>query len=536
MAHEFDAVTLEILWKRLISAVDEASAALVRTAFSTVVRESYDFSCVVTDERGRLLAQAQQSIPSFIGTLPRTVRWFLHEFPPDTLEPGDILISNDPWNGTGHLPDINLAKPIFLQGRLVGFAASTAHAPDIGGRTGSHDLRDIFEEGLQIPPMKLMEAGRIDESLMAILRKNVRGPDEVIGDLWAQITGLDVVEQRVLSLMGEYELASLGDLADEIQDRSEQAMRAAIAHVPHGTYRYAFNSDGILGKPVHIEMSMTFDGKDCVIDFEGTSPQVDGAALNCVYAYTYAYTSYGVKAALAPDLPNNDGVWRPIIINVPEGSVLNHRYPTAGGSRSMLGHYLPMGVLQCLAQIIPEKVMAAPGSPVWSMYVAGTEKSQNINANRYFFNGGFGANSKGDGINVLSWPSNISVVACEYMERLVPMRVVHKRLRETDAGAGTFRGGLSQEILFEIRGEGAIDFKFNADRAKTPAQGIAGGADGAVGEIRINGGEPVDTKEPQRLVPGDRLWVRLPSGGGFGDPSGRPAELKERDRDEGYVG
>ena len=246
MAGCFDAVTLEILWKRLIAAVDEASVALVRVAFSSVVRESSDFACVITDTHGRLLAQATASIPSFIGTLPRTVRHFIERFDIARMKPGDVFVCNDPWYGTGHLSDVNLTMPIFHKGTVVGFAASTAHAPDIGGRTGSMEMRDVFEEGFQIPALKLMDAGRIDATLIALLRANVRAPDEVVGDLYAQITGLEVIEQRVLTLMEEHGLVELSGLVAEIHDRSEAAMRAAIAEIPAGTYRFTVTPDGLI--------------------------------------------------------------------------------------------------------------------------------------------------------------------------------------------------------------------------------------------------------------------------------------------------
>ena len=513
----FDPVTLEVLWSRLVSAVDEASAALIRAAFSTVVRESHDFACVITDASGRLLAQAQRSIPAFIGTLPRTVGWLLERhFPAATLAPGDVLICNDPWYGTGHLPDINLVKPVFLDGVLVGFAAATAHAPDIGGRTGSHDLRDIYEEGLQIPPLRLLRAGRVDETLVAMLRANVRAPEAVIGDLWAQLAALDVIETRLLALMREYGLGEIGGLAADVHARSEAAMRAAIATVPQGTYRHAFDTDGMLGHKVHIEMAMTFDGHDCVIDFAGTSPQLDGAALNCAYVYTYAYTSYGVKLALLPQVRNNDGVWRPIIIRAPEGSVLNHRFPASGASRAMLGQYLPAGVLQCLAQAIPERVMACPGSPVWSLYQSGVDGQGRIYANRYFLNGGFGANAAMDGANVLSWPSNISNVPIEMMEHLAPYRILGKRLREDAGGAGKHRGGAGQSLELEVLGDVPLEFRFNAERIATPAPGVAGGGAGLPGEILVNGERVADTKQPRTLRPGDRLELRTPAGGGYG--------------------
>ena len=424
-----------------MSAVDEASVALVRAAFSTIVRELHDYACVITDTRGELLAQAQNSIPAFIGTLPRTVQWLSTHFPPAALSPGDVLISNDPWFGTGHLPDVNLVKPLFHRGALVGYAAATAHAPDIGGRTGSHDLRDVYEEGVQIPPLKLLRQGVVDETLVAMLRANVRGADAVIGDLWAQLGALDVIEARVATVIEEYRLDGLDRLSREIQQRTEAAMRRAIAEVPHGTYRHAFDTDGMLGHKVHIEMAMTFDGHDCLIDFEGSSPQINGAALNCAYTYTYAYTSYGVKLVLLPNVRNNEGVWRPIKVKAPLGSVLNHKFPTSGASRSMLGQYLPAGVMQCLAHAVPGKVMGCPGSPVWSLYQSGVDKNGRTYANRYFLNGGFGANARLDGANVLSWPSNISNVPIEMVEHDAPYRIRVKRLRVGSGGAARTAAG-----------------------------------------------------------------------------------------------
>lgn len=531
----FDAITLEILWQRLVSAVDEASAALVRAAFSTIVSESHDFACVITDSRGELLAQAQHSIPAFIGTLPRTVQWLLTHFPPDQLAPGDVLISNDPWYGTGHLSDISVVKPLFCGGAVVGYAASTAHAPDIGGRSGSHDLRDVYEEGVQIPPLMLMRKGVVDDTLVAMLRANVRASDAVIGDLWAQLGSLDVIEARVAAVMKEYRLEELDALSSEIQRRTEAAMRRAIAEVPHGTYRHAFDTDGILGHKVHIEMAMTFNGHDCLIDFAGSSPQVNGMALNCVYPYTYAYTSYAVKLALLPNVRNNEGVWRPIKVEAPLGSVLNHTFPTSGASRSMLGQYLPAGVMQCLAQAVPGKVMGSAGSPVWSFYQSGVDKSGRTYANRYFLNGGFGANARMDGANVLSWPSNISNVPIEMIEHDAPYRIHAKRLRTGTGGRGTHRGGSGQEFELEVLGSEPLQFRFNAERISTPTDGVAGGECGATGEISINGHAVADTKSAYTLQPGDRLRMATPGGGGYGDPCKRPTALTERDRAEGYV-
>ena len=258
---EFDPIELELLWRRLISMVDEAAAAMVRTSFSTLVRESYDFSCVITDAAGQSLVQASESIPSFIGTLPETVKHFLRFFPPDQLAPGDVLITNDIWLGTGHLPDITLAKPIFKDGKLVAFSATTAHAPDIGGKIRSPEPREVFEEGLQIPPMKMIAAGKTDETLVTIIRKNVRTPDQTMGDLWAQVVALDLMEDRLRVLMEGYGLPDLTDLAREIQGRCETAMRAAIRELPDGTYSSELKTDGLMDTPITLEDGAHHQGR-----------------------------------------------------------------------------------------------------------------------------------------------------------------------------------------------------------------------------------------------------------------------------------
>ena len=367
---EFDPIELELLWRRLISMVDEAAAAMVRTSFSTLVRESYDFSCVITDAAGQSLVQASESIPSFIGTLPETVKHFLRFFPPDQLAPGDVLITNDIWLGTGHLPDITLAKPIFRDGKLVAFSATTAHAPDIGGKIRSPEPREVFEEGLQIPPMKMIAAGKTDETLVTIIRKNVRTPDQTMGDLWAQVVALDLMEDRLRVLMEGYGLPDLTDLAREIQGRCETAMRAAIRELPDGTYHSELKTDGLMDTPITLRMALTIKGDEIMMDFAGTDRQVD-RAINCALCYTNAMAMYGVKVCTSPNLPNNEGAWRPITLKAPPGCIVNPQFPAPGGSRMLIGHYVPMLVFGCLGQIVPERVMAACGSPMWGMNQSG---------------------------------------------------------------------------------------------------------------------------------------------------------------------
>lgn len=529
----FDAVELELLWRRLISLVDEAAAALVHTSFSTLVRESYDFSCIVTDAAGESLVQATESIPSFIGTLPATVKHFLRFFPPEQLSPGDVLITNDLWLGTGHLPDITVAKPIFRDGKLVAFSASTAHAPDIGGKIRSPEPREVFEEGLQIPPMKLLRAGQPDETLVGLIRKNVRTPDETMGDLWAQVVALDLMEDRLLHLMGQANLADLRGLSQEIHARCETAMRTAIAALPNGTYHSSLQTDGLMDTPITLRMALTIAGDTIAVDYGGTDPQVD-RAINCALCYTYAMSMYGVKVCVSPDLPNNEGAWRPISVAAPEGCIVNPVFPCAGGSRMLIGHYLPMLVFGCLGQILPERVMAACGSPMWGMNQSGLRPNGKPYANMFFYNGGMGGNIRGDGLSCLSWPSNVSSTPIEISEHIAPLRFHHKRLRPDSGGAGRHRGGLGQDLLLESRSDTPIAVSFLAERTRFPAFGIEGGQPGAPGELRING-KPVDPKRQYVLQRGDTVQLSTPGGGGHGDPAKRNAVQLEADLNAGYV-
>ncbi|MCC6534242.1 MAG: hydantoinase B/oxoprolinase family protein [Burkholderiales bacterium] len=533
-SERFDPVILEVLWTRLISIVDEAAAALVRTSFSTVVRESNDFACVLTDARGYSLVQATDSIPSFIGTVPRTIREFLAEYPADTLCPGDIIATNDIWLGTGHLPDVTVAKPIFLDTTLVGFAGSVAHAPDIGGRIRSADSREVFEEGLQIPPLKVVRGGVLDDTFLRILKKNVRVPDQVVGDLFAQFGALDLMERQVLALMHEHGLATLTELAQEIQGRSEQAMRAAIAAVPDGKYAQEVVTDGF-DQPIRLKLELNVCGDEIAIDFTGTDPQV-ARAINVAMCYTYAYTAYGVKAALCPEVPNNEGALRPIRIVAPAGCILNSRPPAAGGARAVVGHFLPMMVLLALSRALPERVVAGVGSPLWCVNYAGTRADGKSLAGMFFMNGGYGASARRDGYSVLSWPSNISSTPVEMVEQLAPLKFVHRRLRTGTGGSGRHRGGNGQEILIESRAAGPLVVSFLAERTRpeAAAPGIAGGEAGAPGAVLINGA-PVDPKRQHLVEPGDRIELRTPGGGGFGPAVERPAGAIADDTLDGYV-
>ena len=528
----FNPITLEVLWTRLISAVDEAAAALVRTSFSTVVRDSHDFSCVITDATGRSLVQATDSIPSFIATLPATIKHFLDVYPAEKLEPGDVIITNDIWMGTGHLPDISVGKPIIYSGKLVGFAGSTAHAPDIGGKIRSPEPREVFEEGFQIPIMKLMRAGEPDQTFFRLLRQNVRAPDEVVGDLYAQLTALDLMERRVSEVMDQYHIDYLASLATEIQDRSERAMRAAIRDLPDGIYTNELPTDG-LDVPVNLKVEITIDGDEVRADYTGSSPQV-GKAINCAMCYTYAMTAYAVKCAAAPDLPNNEGSVAPISAYAPERTIVNPLFPASGGSRALIGHFLPALIFGALANVVPDRIMAGTGSPLWCVNLAGVKPDGKPFANLFFFNGGMGATHRSDGQNCMSWPSNISSTPTEVIEQLSPMRIHRRGFRPGSGGMGRYRGGLGQEVEIEFKNETPAALAMLAERTKHAAPGIAGGEEGSLGKLEING-VAVDPKAQHIVKKGDRLILATPGGGGCGVFTDRHGDDAARDLTLGYT-
>jgi N-methylhydantoinase B len=528
----FDAVTLEVLWTRIISIVDEAAKAIVRTSFSTLSNEANDFACILTDARGYALAQNSGSIPSFIGTLPATVRHFLRELGPERLHPGDVLITNDAWMGTGHMSDVSVLKPIFHRDRLVAFSATTAHMPDIGGRVRAIEAREVFEEGLHIPLAKLVHAGRTDDTLVQLIRANVRTPDMTMGDIWAQAGANELMERRVRAVLDDYALEDFAALGDELFGRAERAMREAIRAVPNGTYRYGFRTDGV-DVPYDFKLALTIRGDEITADYAGTSPQ-QPRAINCVYAYTYAMTAYAIRCALLPALPNNEGMFRPVKVVAPEGSLLNPRFPAAVVGRAAIGHYVPVLVFGALHKVLPERVLAGTGSPLWAITQSGTRDDGRPYTNVFFFNGGMGATARKDGEHVMSWPSNISSTPVEVGERNSPLVFHYKRMRPGSGGGGKFRGGLGQDVLLECESPRPIIMSFMAERTTYAAPGFAGGADGGLGDVQING-RSIDHRKQYVLKKGDRVLVRTPGGGGYGRVARRDRKLIARDRQRGYV-
>ncbi|MBH68752.1 MAG: hypothetical protein CMM58_10405 [Rhodospirillaceae bacterium] len=509
-----DPIHLEILWNQMIAAVDEAAASLLRSAFSTVVRESYDFSCIITDIRGRSLVQATDSIPSFIGTLPDTVKHFIKEFSLNGLSSNDVLITNDPHMGTGHLPDISVCRPLFKGKTLIGFAASTAHAPDIGGKIRSPEPREVFEEGLQIPPLKLYEKGKLNETLMSILRKNVRVADQVEGDLEAQLGALYIMEKRVEKIVSSYNLDDLSKLSAAVGNRTEDATRNALKNLPDGQYTSSVTTDGIAGTPIQIRSMVKIAGDEIEIDFSGSSNQVS-KAINCPLCYTRAMAAYAIKSALAPEIPNNDGALRPITVVAPSSSIVNPSHPASVGSRVLSGHFIPALVMEAISEIAPDNVLAGAGSPIWCVNINGFQQDGEPIAGLFFFNGGMGASSKSDGLSCVSWPSNISSTPAEEIEQRLPIRIIERTLRRNSGGKGLFKGGDGQIVEFEYIGAKPGIFAFLAERTQSPARGIAGGGSGRPGKLQING-KSVDPKRQHIVSPGGRIVLATPGGGGYG--------------------
>jgi N-methylhydantoinase B len=527
-----DPIFLEVFWTRVRSVVNEAAKLIVRTSFSTLSTEANDFAVVLTDSAGRSLAENSGSIPSFIGTLPRTVRTTIERFGPDDIHDGDVFITNNPWIGTGHLNDVSLVKPIFHEGRLVGFAATAAHVPDIGGKIRSVDSRELFEEGLHIPLMRLLRDGQPDETLLSLIRTNVRTPEQTVGDIWSQVGAVELIARRLCAILDEYRLGGIDPLAQALFDRSEAAMRRAIRELPNGEYRYGMETDGFEDR-FRYEVLVRVADEHIECDFAGTSPQ-QPRGINCVLAYTSAMTVYAIKCLLLPDLPNNDGLFRPIRISAPEGSLLNPRMPAPVGGRACTGHYVPTLIFGALYAILPNKVMAGVGSPLWIANLSGTREDGRPFATVLFYNGGMGATAGKDGASVMSWPSNISATPIEVAEREAPLFFKYKRLRADSGGQGMYRGGLGEEICFVSRHHAPLSIVFLTERLKVAAPGLGGGDDGALGEVTING-LSIDSRRPHVLQPGDEVVLRTPGGGGYGTPARRDAQARERDVAQGYI-
>jgi N-methylhydantoinase B len=528
-----DPVTLEVLWNRLLSVANEQQAALMRTAFSTVVRESQDLACGVFDTRGQMMAQSITGTPGHINPMATGVRHLLNAYPPKTLAPGDVLITNDPWLTSGQLNDFTVLTPIFRKGEIVAYFGNLCHAADIGGQVFSGEAHEIYEEGLRVPVTKLFDKGEPNHELLKIIRANVRLPDETVGDLYAQAACNDVGGRALLTMMHEFGLESIDPLSDEIIARSERALRAAIRAFPDGVYSHEVWSDGF-EEPIKIAVTLTVRDDEIDIDFAGSSPQ-SGRGINVVLNYTHGYASFAVKAAIAPDVPHNEGAFRPVHVDAPVGSILNCVDPAAVAARHLVGHFVPSAIFGALAQALPDSLLAGGADPIWLSVWRG-ERPENGEPfmTAIFQVGGTGARFAKDGLSTTGFPSGVAGVPAEVIEQLSALVQSRRELRADSGGAGRTRGGLGQATEYWYRGAGPWSVSAMADRTRFAAQGFAGGGPGALGALAADG-VPLQPKTVVALSPGQQVLVALPGGAGFGNPFERPTEDVLADVVAGYV-
>ena len=514
-------IELQIMWNRLLSVVEEQAQTLVRTAFSTSAREAGDISAGVFDLAGRMLAQAVTGTPGHINTMARSVGHFLEVFPVAQMKEGDVYVTNDPWKGTGHLYDLVVVSPTFMDGRIVALFACTTHLVDMGGVGQTPEGRQIYHEGLFIPLLRLARAGEMNEDLLAMIRANVREPVQVIGDVYALIACNEIGSRRLVAMMREFALRDLDMLGEAIISRSRQGMAEAIGKLPQGTWTASMRIDGYEA-PIDLVGTLTI-GRDTIhVDYTGTSG-MSSYAINCPLCYTEAYTTFGVNCVVAPHIPNNTGTLDAVRVTAPEGTILSATHPAAVYARSVMGHMLPDVVYGCLDQALPGRVPAEGTSNLWTLNLiaghgltgigraAGTPFMVNS-----FHSGGAGARPKQDGLSATPFPSGVRNVPVEATEAITPLVIWRKELRQDSGGAGRQRGGLGQVMEIGSREDAAFGIFARFERVKYPARGRHGGGEGQAGRLSLKSGAELKPKGLAVVPPGDRLVVEMPGGGGMG--------------------
>ena len=528
-----DAITLEVLWSRLIAVVNEQAAALMRTSFTPVVREAGDLSACLFDRKGRMVAQAVTGTPGHINSIADIVPIVLKKFPEDSLRPGDVFVTNDPWDTSGQLNDLTVVTPVFREGRLVGFFGNCCHHYDIGGRIRSAEAKDVFEEGLYLPMLRLYEAGQPNATLFDLLVGNVRHPELTMGDLHSQVVANDVGAAALVQTLDEFGLEDLVPVADEILDRSEAAFRRNIAAVPPGEYENEYSADGY-EEPIKLKVRLTFASGGVVADYTGTSPQ-SRYGINVVLNYTRAYNIYALKCALCPEVPNNAGGFRPIRVTAPAGCLLNPSRPAPVGARATVGHLVPGLIFGALAKAVPDRVMASGSEGLWITHFNGEKASGDRFSYTLLLVGGTGARPNKDGLSATAFPSGIRGVSTEVIEATAPLLILEKSLREDSGGAGQYRGGLGQRVRVRVRTEKPYWMAPITERLRHPAPGLLGGKPGAAGAVRLNGTESIVSKEQRLLPPESELIFETPGGGGYGDSRMRAREAIQADVLDGLV-
>ena len=536
---KFDPITLEILWRRMISIVDEADASVARTAFSSLLRDAHDYTCMFTDSRGRELVQGTFCTPGQAGAMALGVKRIIRAAPLEAYAPGDVIVVNDPWLLAGHLNDVCVLSPIFYKEKPVAFTACVFHHADIGGRVSS-DNREVFEEGLFIPPVKLYAAGELNESVLEMIRWNVRTPEEVTGDLRSQVAANHVCAGKIVEMMADEGLDTLDDLADEIIARTEKSMRSAIQTIPNGAYPFEGVIEGS-GKrgDIAIKLTVNVGDSDILVDFDGTAPQVDWG-VNVVYNFTYAYVFMAVKSAFDPDLPINEGAIRPVKMTAPEGCVVNCSFPAAVAARMQVGHFMTEMVFRALSPATPDRIIAGSGgTPAQTNIFYGKRNTGKPWHTMIIRGGGLGAAGNRDGHHCAIFPANGANTPVEILESDTPLLVESRELLCDSGGAGASRGGLGRRMQLRVPDDETapippVAIAVQAGRFQYPPEGFFGGHAGARAGFRING----SAGDPGGLTfaePGDVITFDSAGGGGFGDPLERDVAAVEKDVQYEYV-
>ena len=533
-------VAYQVMWNRLISVVEEQAQALVRTAFSTSVREAGDLSAGVYDDQGRMLAQAVTGTPGHVNAMADAVPHFIRRIGRENIAEGDIYITNDPWEGTGHLHDFTVCTPSFHQGRLVGFFACTAHIVDIGGRGFGADGNSIFEEGLQVPTMKFADRGVLDLTLIRIIRANVREPDQLVGDLHALATCNEIGHRRLIDMMTEFRLADLTVIADFILTSSQRATLERIAALPRAQATGAMRIDGY-DRPIDLMVTVSFNGDHVTCDWAGTS-SMDKKGINVPLVYTKAYACYALKCAIAPDIPNNAASLAPFRITAPEGSIVNAQRPAPVALRHVIGHMVPDTIFGALDQMLPARVPAEGAGCLCNFQVSLRPRTDApappgaVRAEVLTFNsGGAGARPGLDGLSATAFPSGVMTMPVEATEQVGPVIIWRKELRPDSGGAGQYRGGLGQVMEVGAREGHEFDIQAMFDRLHHPARGRQGGGDGAPTTIAQDDGTAMKGKGKQFVPHGRRVMMAFPGGAGYGPAAARDPALVRRDLALGYI-
>ena len=532
-----DPIKTQLVWNRLLAIVEEQAQTLMRTAFSTVVREAGDLSAGVFNTDGAMLAQAVTGTPGHVNAMASSVGKFLAKFPVDGLRPGDVLLTNDPWDGTGHLNDFTVVSPVFAGDVCVALFASTSHIADVGGRGFGPDASEVFEEGLNIPLGYLFREGELDATLMAILAANVRDPIVAEGDLYSLAACNDAGSEQLLETLADFDLEGIDDVGAAILSASDAAMRREIEALPDGRFDYQMRIDGY-DEPVDLVASLTVSGDELQVDFAGSSP-TSNFGINVPMPYTEAYASFGVRCLVGNDVPNNAGSLRAIKVTAPVGCILNAESPRAVSARHAIGQMLPDVVLGCLEQALPGRTPAEGASCIWNPVFLGVGGAGNTASDNFvinpIFNGGTGARPHKDGLSTTAFPSGVRTTPTEINEVTSPLVIWRKEYRPDSGGAGQFRGGLGQIIEISHRQGAAFYVSKMFDRIRFPARGRRGGGDGVAGRVYLKEGVDLPGKGKDLIPPGATLVLETPGGGGMGDRNARDPDAIQADIESGLV-